>query len=215
MSIGIIESRRAGWTFWLGWMLASIGGAIVFLIVVFPLNLLFMQIVPEPNTADSLALSVVFTAISSGVMGALFGLAQWLVLRRVLPAMERWVLATPIGYGLVFGAIPIIRFDAIPQLGGAMIFLMFGIVLGILQWLVLRERVYRAGWWIAISTAGWAIAFIFIGAAYLSGLYIEPFDLIAAFLVPTGVTGAGMVWLLQRTARAEPLGNPETMTLSE
>jgi hypothetical protein len=142
-------------------------------------------------------------------MGALFGLAQWLVLRRVLPAMRAWVLTTAIGYVVVFGLIPFIRFDAIPQLGGVFFFLMFGVVIGVAQWIVLRGRVHQAGWWIAISAAGWALAFLLIGAAYLSGLYVEPFDMLAAFLVPTIVTGGGMLWLLQRPARANSLGDPK------
>ena len=200
MSTKVSETGRLDWKFWLWWIVASIGSAIVFLIVMFPLNLLFAQIAPDQSAAPPLALSVALTAISSAVMGALFGLAQWLVLRRFLPAMRAWVLATAIGYVLVFGLIPLIHFDAIPQLGGTFAFLMFGVVLGVAQWIVLRGRVSQAGWWIAISIAGWVLAFLLIGAAYLSGLYVEPFDMLAAFLVPTIVTGGGMLWLLRRTA---------------
>jgi len=209
MSTKVSETGRLDWKFWLWWIVASIGSAIVFLIVMVPLSLLFAQIVPDPSAAPPLALSVALTAISSGVMGALFGLAQWLVLRRVLPAMGGWVLATAIGYVVVFGLLPIIRFDAIPQLGGAFAFLMFGVVLGVAQWIVLRGRVDQAGWWVAISIAGWVLAFLLIGAAYLSGLYVEPFDMLAAFLVPTIVTGGGMLWLLRRTAHINSLADTQ------
>jgi len=209
MSTKVSEKGRLDWKFWLWWIVASTGSAIVFLIAMFPLNLLFAQIVPDQSAAPPLALSVALTAISSGVMGALFGLAQWLVLRRFLPAMRAWVLATAIGYVLVFGLVPLIRFDAIPQLGGAFAFLMFGVVLGVAQWIVLRGRVAQAGWWIAISIAGWVLAFLLIGAAYLSGLYVEPFDMLAAFLVPTIVTGGGMLWLLRRTAHIDSLADTQ------
>jgi hypothetical protein len=37
---------------------------------------------------------------------------------------------------------------------GAMTLTLFGAALGFFQWLVLRGRVYQAGWWIALSTVG-------------------------------------------------------------
>ena len=206
MSTEVSATRHPGWMFWLWWILASIGGAVVFLIVIFPLTILFAQIAPDKSAPPPVVLSLVFSAITSGVMGAFFGLGQWLVLRRALPAMGGWVLATAIGYVVVLGLDPLIQFDALPELGGAFAFLMFGVVLGVAQWLVLRGRVDQAGWWIAISIAGWALAFLLIGAAYLSGLYVEPFDMLAAFLVPTIVTGGGMLWLLRRTAHINSMG---------
>lgn len=87
-----------------------------------------------------------------------------------------------------------------PWLAGMVIFLEFGVILGALQWLVLRGRVDHAGWWIAISLAGWAMAAALIDLAYISGLYVEPFDLLAAFLVPVAVAGGGIAWLLRRSA---------------
>ncbi len=79
-------------------------------------------------------------------------------------------------------------------------FLTFGVILGILQWLTLRGRVYQAGWWVAISIAGWLAAFALTGAAIVSGLYVEPFDMLAAFIVPIAIAGAGIIWLLRRAA---------------
>ena len=56
---------------------------------------------------------------------------------------------------------------------------------------------------------GLGLAFLLIGAAYLSGLYVEPFDMLAAFLVPTIVTGGGMLWLLRRTAHINSLADTQ------
>jgi hypothetical protein len=34
---------------------------------------------------------------------------------------------------------------------------LFGTVVGVLQWLVLRRQVARAGWWVLASTVGWVV----------------------------------------------------------
>jgi hypothetical protein len=95
------------------------------------------------------------------------------------------------------------------QLASSSVFLLFGLVLGVAQWLVLRRRVPQAGWWIAITIAGWILAFLLVGVAYLSGLYVEPFDMLADLLVPTIVTGIGMLWLLRWAPRPATRGGAE------
>ncbi len=91
----------------------------------------------------------------------------------------------------------------VPDITAVLMPLSFGLALGVLQWLVLRPHVRNAGWWVLISVAGWALAFAATGAAYLSGLYVEPFDMLSAFLVPVIVSGAGMVWLLRPGSAGE------------
>ncbi len=80
---------------------------------------------------------------------------------------------------------------------GAVTLVLFGFVLGIGQWFVLRGRVRQAGWWIAISALGWALA------AALS----LPFVSWAGFVtlsgdLPAAVAGAGIAWLLRRSVTA-------------
>jgi hypothetical protein len=121
-----------------------------------------------------------------------------------------WVLATAAGYavltlaGNLAGSM--IPFQGPGWLMGGIMFLMVGIALGILQWLVLSHRVDSAGWWVVISVGGWALAYAVMGLAIVSGLYAEPFDMLAAFLVPTMVSGAGDG--LAATARSQAPGRP-------
>lgn len=75
---------------------------------------------------------------------------------------------------------------------GAITLLLFGAVLGIAQWLVLRGRVHQAGWWIAISAGSWALA------AVLSLPILPWAAFIFALEIPTALAGLGMVWLLRR-----------------
>jgi len=189
----------------------------------------------DPQRAGEItAWMLVLAAVLCGAaIGATIGLAQWLVLRREFKRMGWWVAATVAGYASI-GLLPLIAgvfqpgwpdwaFTLIindkmhwlarvvagwPNASwapGAMTLTLFGAALGFFQWLVLRGRVYQAGWWIALSTVGWALA------AVLNIMPSEPgpsltFELMIVLTiapgVPTALAGAGMVWLLRRSAPA-------------
>jgi hypothetical protein len=197
------ERAQPGWQFWLLWVGASIAGVLVFIVMVPLINGAVALIAPAPQPGAAAAGQSLFE-IAIGLtifvaLGVAIGLAQWLVMRRYLRGAGWWVLATTIGYAIPMVAAPNIPIREPPWLTGSIIFLLFGIALGILQWLVLRGRVRQPGWWIAISVAGWVLAFALTAAAIVGGLYVEPFDLLAAFLVPVAVAGAGIVWLIRRS----------------
>ncbi len=194
---------RSGWVFWILWLLATTAAVVLFMIVS-PLIFSGMSILfgGVENTTSGMLTSMTGTV----AMGALIGLGQWLVLRMYLKRSGWWVLATLIGYSLPFSIGYLIppSFYWLGRLNpgwltGAVLFLTFGLTLGVLQWLVLRGRVNQAGWWIVISLASWAIVTALIDLVYLSGLYVEPFDMYTAFFVPLILGGAGMVLLLRRT----------------
>lgn len=202
------DRAQPGWRFWLIWMGASTAGVIVYALIIPVLFGVINALAPmqqlENITPEQRWVGVAIALLGYGALGAAIGLAQWLVLRRYLRGTGWWVLATLLGYALPFILIRSMPPSEQPWLAGTSMFLMLGTTLGILQWLVLRGRVRHAGWWIAISIAGWLAAFALTGAAIVSGLYVEPFDLLAAFLVPVAVAGAGIVWLLRRAALAVP-----------
>lgn len=198
MATSSVERARPGWRFWLLWMFATIAGVFLYMIVFPPVfNAISERL---GGTRGEVWIGMAIGATSAVALGATIGVAQWLVLRRLLPRTGWWVLATLIGYSIPMAFGSLVSGLEPPWLAGMVIFLEFGVILGALQWLVLRGRVDHAGWWIAISLAGWAIAAALIDLAYVSGLYVEPFDLLAAFLVPVAVAGGGIAWLLRRSA---------------
>ena len=87
--------------------------------------------------------------IGSGAMVGLgIGVAQWRVLRPLLPTARRWIVASMIGAGLGYGAatgvlelldLPVLKASLVPSFGAIL-----GIVIGIAQGLVLRSRASRA-----------------------------------------------------------------------
>ena len=199
-----LDREQPGWHFWLLWMGASIAGVIVYVLVI-PIVVGVVSVLAPMQQAENLTpeqqwIVIAIRLLGSAALGAALGVAQWLVMRRYLRGAGWWVLATLLGYSVPLVAGPIFPFPELPRLPGIWMFLAFGVILGILQWLTLRGRVYQAGWWIAISIGGWLVAYALIGIAFLTGQYVEPFDMLSAFIVPVAVAGAGIILLLRRVA---------------
>ncbi len=89
---------------------------------------------------------------------------------------------------------------------GAITLTLFGAVLGLAQWLVLRGRVRHAGWWVAISTASYILL------ALLSTSAVSWPDFVtASWIVPVLASGIGLAWLLRGDDAAResiPRGGP-------
>lgn len=197
------DRARPSWRFWLLWMGASIAGVIVYALTIPVIMGVISALAPaqqiETLSPEQRWIGIAIELLGAAALGAAIGLAQWLVLRNYLYGLGWWVLATTIGYTIPLISGPIIPVLEPPWLAGSILFLMFGTLLGVPQWLVLRGRVPKAGWWIAISIAGWLAAFALTGMVIVSGLYVEPFDMIAAFFVPVAVAGAGIAWLFRQS----------------
>ena len=69
-----------------------------------------------------------------------------------------------------------------------------GTVLGLLQWLVLRRQVARAGWWVLASTVGWVVG------GFVSGITDAAAGWAVLGAVYGAITGIVLVWLLRRPA---------------
>jgi hypothetical protein len=155
---------------------------------------------------------------------------QWMLLDRVVPGAERWVIATPVAAlavafpnlilqlmvgeniansNLSVGMKWVIGIPLFALIGG-----MTGAVVGIGQWLVLRRSLSRAGWWIGISALGWGLATGALTAFLELKTDKRVTDPLANWLVPLaigvvcgGVTGRGVLWLL---GQARPVGDDST-----
>jgi hypothetical protein len=133
----------------------------------------------------------------------LAGVLQWLVLRRLIADTGSWVLASVAAVAvigvLVFG-LGLINRDVGWVLGVAVGW----IALGVLQWLVLREQVAGAGWWVLASTLGLIVAVPVVG--FVSWATGAPVDSAVGGLVRWlafgaaygAITGAALLWLLRR-----------------
>jgi hypothetical protein len=112
------------------------------------------------------------------VWGAAVGIMQWLVLRRRLAGARGWVLVSIAGWAagglMIEAALPatlawagnlVVNRGALDEslywLTHVLVALVLGplgaIPVGTLQWLFLRRRLARAGWWLLATGLGWSL----------------------------------------------------------
>lgn len=92
-------------------------------------------------------------------LGVMTGLAQWLVVVRWhIRQAGWWILATAIGWptGLFAGIAVASWVNVGNEQAGIAVWIVLGAALGLTQWLVLRNKVQHAEWWILASMALWS-----------------------------------------------------------
>lgn len=130
-----------------------------------------------------------------------------------------WVLVTTVGWfagfimGFALGCGIVEDVIGLSAFGFTLAYFMFGASLGfmvsLMQWLVLRRHVSRAGWWILASTASFAVAgAIGYGAVVVAFGFSEGLDELGSFAALMGwsvvvafggaVTGI-LQWIVLRT----------------
>jgi hypothetical protein len=147
-------------------------------------------------TEDYLAMYV-FVPIVSLLTGAL----QYGLLRHYLPRMGWWVFATVAGWllGVLLIALTF-------QLGWTdtvlndldLLFLVMGLAIGIAQWLLLRRRLARAGWWIAANVLGWGLL-----GMITPGNTLDQYGLFTLGLLPGCATAAMLALHMKRVPSTE------------
>jgi hypothetical protein len=202
---------RDGWATWIAWVIASAVGLAIGLAVYLPLAV---------GLADGMEV-VAHTLISASAgawLGMSVGVAQWLVLRRRDTNPGGWVVASAVG-AAVGGTGALVLAGLMSQalntdfvanfvVGGAFL----GGSLGLAQWLLLRQQVARAGWWVLASAVGLSTG---LGVGRIGGAALHDAILGAAgesmarigatavfgILIVLGygaITGGVLVWLVRR-----------------
>ena len=201
-----VNNKHVGWGFWLWWVLASTVGAAVGL----------------RGIAVEVVDGVMGGAVVGAVGGSVVGILQWLVMRQHLTRAGWWVLANTVGFA-VYDVIAVsvmpygvpLRYVAQLHVFEA-VYIVTGVaaggaVVGILQWLVLRQHLTRAGWWVLASTVGLAVGFIVVDVTDLAFTVSKALGnemgaaiigVIVSFAtrgaVGGAITGSALVWLLRQ-----------------
>lgn len=130
---------------------------------------------------------------AGALVGAATATLQWLVLRHHMPGAGWWVLAS--SWGLAVGGGLTYALNLGPDVGELHAAVVGGAVtgasLGAIQWLVLRQFVSRAGWWVFTNSIALAAGFAFVA-------YGDMWMGLVAGLVTGAITGLALAWLLQR-----------------
>jgi hypothetical protein len=180
-------------------------------------SLWFFQQPPESLDPGNAVVGFMVGAITGLVIGTL----QWVVLRKVIPGAGWWVLATLMGVASVHA----VGDTATGFVAFWMLALPSGVVVGILQWLVLRRLGSNVRFWVVASAVGWFVGLISgMAIAEASGLMLltDPNGWVKQHSVVGSVTGAvvGMItgiallWLVQQpiSARKGLESSPQTVS---
>jgi hypothetical protein len=198
IDIDEVKVNRNEFGLWLGWTLATAIGMLLGLLIAIPLvNLLNLQwariIVPL-------------------LTGFLIGLAQWAALRSYLIDATDWILAGGTSWAVGY-ALGLFLINALADtiLGGFAGYLLFGLIIALVQWPILRREIPNLWAWILANVIGWTLGF------YLSQVSLDLFfedpaiapvastSVISAIsgLVAGGITGRVLVWIVRQPERTQ------------
>ena len=201
--------------FWIAWVLLTMAGFIVGILILVPVSIQFDNGGQWPFPIG---------LASGGVLGGAVGTGQWLLLRRRSPLSIAWIGASIAGgmIGMVLGmtlqprdASTVAMADAtreatarmIPwrvawqtSVGGAL----FGVGMGLGQWWSLRKYARSAYWWIVANGAAWMLG-LGVGAAIAAPLSTVTALLVTGLIVSAITARVMERWLWEMGKRREPI----------
>jgi len=185
-----VERNELG--LWLGWTLATAGGMLLgFLPTILLVNVL------------NLGLAQIAVPVLAGTV---IGFAQWLVLRRYVTASTQWDWTDGISWaaGYILGLLLIQMLPStvfVVFLG----YFLFGVIVALVQWPVLRREIPQVVTWLAASALAWAVGY-WVSQAVLS-LFTDPLIdpvvgtaviAVTSGLVAGAITGVALIWIVRK-----------------
>ena len=178
---------------WLGWTFVTAGGMLLGFLLSIPLinllNLGFAQIIVPVLT------------------GAIIGFSQWIMLRRYVTASTHWILADGISWatGYILGLFLI---QVLPStvFAGFIGYFLFGVIVALLQWPVLRREIPHILTWILASALAWAAGFwasqavlpLFFHGPSIAPALSTSVIAVTSGLVAGAITGIALIWIVRK-----------------
>lgn len=196
IDIDEVKVNRNEFGLWLGWTVATAVGML----------LGFLLSIPIVNLLDLQWARVIVPLLA----GFLIGLSQWFALRSYLIDATDWVLAGgtswAVGYAL---GLFLINSLSSSFLGGLVAYALFGFIVAIVQWPILRREIPNVWAWILANVVGWVLGF-YLSQIALSLFFNDPaINPVASTSVISGVsglvagavTGLALVWIVRQPER--------------
>jgi len=206
-SLRLRTRPRMGWSFLLPWTLSMAAfTALTTLGADGVERPMVMQAVRDPLAREGLMV------LGLAVCVAALAIAQGLILRPYLEGAGLWGLAIGVTLWVGSSLTEVIGYINIDLLTAGFVAdaLPAGVVCGVLQWLILRRQVARAGWWVLAWTLGWVVLFVvavpvaFAASALVGGTFDSTANLAIGYAAGGAAmgaaTGAVLVWLLRHPA---------------
>ena len=196
MAVDFDEAKviRGGTGLWLGWALATMVG-------------MALGYLPSALFVDQLELGLARIVVPL-FAGILIGLMQWLVLRRYVHDSGDWVWNMIGSWVAAYTAgFLVVNFLARGLLGVIVAYVLFGLIVALIQWPVLRREIPTLGWWIMANVFGWGIgavlsqliiSFLSVSGAAPSLLVTTLINSIVTGLVAGLITGAALVSIVRQ-----------------
>ena len=155
-------------------------------------------------------LSNTLSQIAGGtIIGLGTGIFQRSILRKVFNISSSWIYTLIIGFvateliaGIVLWQLDLdrekLRFLEFNPLPEALIFAFAGLMIGLLQWTILRKYFFRSGFWVLASTSGWGVCILMTYFVGLVNREVSIFAFIPGALLYGAITGATFMWILQK-----------------
>ena len=192
IDIDEVKVERNEFGLWLGWTLATAGGML----------LGFLPTIPLVNLLD---LSIAQIAVPV-LAGTVIGFAQWLVLRRYVTASTQWDWTDGMSWaaGYILGLLLI---QMLPSTVFVVFigYFLFGVIVALVQWPVLRREIPQVVTWLAASALAWAVGY-WVSQAVLS-LFTDPLIdpvvgtaviAVTSGLVAGAITGVALIWIVRK-----------------
>jgi hypothetical protein len=209
--MAMAAKKRAGWSFYAGWILSALVGVALALGIMYGLITIIVQVVGGTivvNGTRRITEDFLATYLFIPALGLSLGLVQVAVLRAYLPRMGSWAVLTFAAFVLLLATLSLLR-PLLPRLGIAdsalqsvlpvTMYLLIGLALGAAQWLLLRRRVAGAGWWIVANLLGWGLVYPLVGNSWNNLV-----EMMMLGLVPGAVTAIVLGLLITRSAPLAP-----------
>ncbi len=193
------SNAKIGWSLWLQWVLASMLG---FAIGAAMGNAVANSIPPMTCTqsfSDSFidrltnfpciqpSLGLILLVVILGLAG---GFMQWLVLRRRIAGTGWWVPASTLGFPVALViAVGAMRLGGDSTATPILLGVLFGILSGVMPWLVLRRQLARAGWWVPAHLLGSLVGGALGIVAFYAMAYFDSINSPGARLEPCSGPG--------------------------
>lgn len=143
------------WGLWLQWIMVTTVGWVLGMVFIHPFGL--------------------------AASGIAIGVLQWVILQQHIRRGRQWILASVVGWTLGW----FIALIAVPSEARLLAGIVLGLTAGVAQWIVLRQEVHWAGWWVIVSALAWA-----------TGLGLVP-GVLTSGVMPGSMTGIALELLLR------------------
>lgn len=196
--VSLISLR--GLKLWFAWNLVTYIGLIISGIIlnIIPLRTYSVLSGPEHNI-----LEFITDTLGGFVIGLVIGWFQSLIIGFKINGKGKWILATAIGlalWGSIFSvsrmSVPFPYYQIDHRISSLAPFLI-GPVIGIAQWLVLRQQVNKAGWWVVVSALGWFLPLALLRFLGIGNDYFFVAFILTVMIIPGVLTGTALLYSIE------------------